>query len=86
MSYSKWEVFDKCLAFKVGEGSDICFWSDDRVGVGPECRLFPRVFRVVPNKESSVKACYCWVGDNVSWDVGVRRALCQSESVVESSF
>ena len=51
------------------------------MGVGPLCRLFPRVFRVVANRESSVKDCYCWVGDNVSWGVSVRRALHQSELV-----
>ena len=59
----------------MGEGDSVRFWFDDQVGMGLLYRLFPRVFRVVSNKESSVKECYVWVGDVVSWDISFRRAL-----------
>lgn len=48
-------VFSRSLGFKVGEGGNISFWFDDWAGVGSLCHLFPRVFRVVSNKEFSVK-------------------------------
>ena len=49
--------------------------------MGPLHLLFPRVFRVVSNKGLSVKECYVWVGNVVSWDISFRSALRQSELV-----
>lgn len=37
-----------------GKGRDFHFWLDEWVGVGPLCSRYPRVFRVVSNKDSSV--------------------------------
>lgn len=51
------------------------FVYDDWVGVGPSRLLFPRLFRIVSNKESSVKECFVWNGNMVSWNISVKRAL-----------
>lgn len=45
------------MGFKVGDGRDIHFWHDDWVGVGPLYNSFPRVFRAISNKKSSVSEC-----------------------------
>lgn len=51
-------VGERCLleewAFLLGEGVRVYFWFDDRARVGPFFVLYPRVFRVVSNKESSI--------------------------------
>ena len=60
------EVFNKSVGFRVGEGKNVRFWYDDWVGIGKFWSLFPRLFRVACNKESSVKDCYFWVGSKVS--------------------
>ena len=65
----------------MGEGDGVRFWFYDWVGVGPLCFLYPRVSKVVSNKECCVKECYVWDEDVLSWDVSIRRALRQSESV-----
>lgn len=49
------------------------------MGVGLLYVLLTRVFRVVSNKESSVKECYIWDGEHLSWDVSVGRG--QSDSI-----
>lgn len=51
------------------------FWFDDWMGVGPLSILFPRVFRIPSNKESSIRDHCVWHGDEVSWEVSLRRAL-----------
>ena len=43
--------------------------------------LFPRVFRVVSNRESSFRECYELRGNDISWVVSFRRTLCQLEEV-----
>ena len=48
--------------------------------------LFLRLFRVVCNKESSVKDCYFWVGSKVSWFVSFRRWLRQFEASESESL
>ena len=42
----------------MGEEVRVHLWYDDWVGVGPLRLLFPRIFRVVSNKEASVKECF----------------------------
>lgn len=44
-------------------------------GVGVLYELFPRLFRVVSNKNVLVKECYVPLGSNVSWVVSFRRVL-----------
>ena len=73
------EVFNKSVGFRVGEGKNIHFWYDDWVAIGKFWPLFPRLFRVVCNKESSVKDCYFWVSSKVSWFVSFSRGFCQFE-------
>ena len=73
------EVFNMSVGFRVGEGKNVRFLYDDWVGIGKFWSLFPRLFRVACNKESSVKDCYFWVGSKVSWFVSFRRGLCQFE-------
>lgn len=43
---------------KVGEGSCVRFWLDVWVGSCSLCHSFPRLFKVVSNKEFVVKDCY----------------------------
>ena len=76
------EILVEGFGFIVGKGERVRFWFDDWVGVGPLQFLYPRVFRVVSNKECSVKElkeCYVWVGNTMSWDSSSRRALHQIE-------
>ena len=73
------KAFVKALGFMVGEWVSVCFLFDDCMGVGPLHLLFPRMFRVASNKETSVKECYVWVGNVVSWNISIRRPLHQSE-------
>lgn len=42
------------LLRREGKGRDFHFWLDEWVGVGPLCSRYPRVLRVVSNKDSSV--------------------------------
>lgn len=53
------------------------------MGVGPFMSLFPRVFRVVPNKKSLIRDCFSLVKEGFSWRIPLRRALRQLE---ESEF
>eukprot|EP00268_Persea_americana_P062604 TRINITY_DN8040_c1_g2_i5.p1 TRINITY_DN8040_c1_g2~~TRINITY_DN8040_c1_g2_i5.p1 ORF type:complete len:221 (+),score=17.67 TRINITY_DN8040_c1_g2_i5:284-946(+) len=73
------EIFNKSVGFRVGEGKNVRFWYDDWVGIGKFWSLFPKLFRVICNKESFVKDCYFWVCLKVSWSVSFRRGLCQFE-------
>lgn len=41
-----------------GVEEKVWFWSDGKMGGSPLHSLFPRLFRVVVNKDSSVKECY----------------------------
>lgn len=51
-------TFRKGVGFPIGgDGRRGCFLLDDRAGVGPLTLLYPRVFRVVSNKEASVYEC-----------------------------
>lgn len=74
------------MGFIVEEGDGVRFWYDDWMAVGPLCLLFPKVFRVVSSKESSVKKWYVLDGNVVSWDVSVRRNLHQLELVERESL
>lgn len=55
MSGSTGEVYSKGVDFRVGNGSRVQFWVDDWMVVGLLSVLFPRIFRLVLNKESVVK-------------------------------
>ena len=69
------EVLSKGVGFVVGDGRVLRFWLDDWVGVGPLYELFPRVFRLVSNKEFHVTNC-CGVRDGCTlWGVTFRRGL-----------
>ena len=75
MSNAKGEALFKGVGFKVGNGRDVRFWLDDWVRVGPSCGLFPRLFRLVANKESFVRDCFeVRSGCNV-WGVLFKRDL-----------
>ena len=37
---------------------DVRFWLDDWVEMGPLCGLFPKLFRLAANKDSSVSNCF----------------------------
>lgn len=58
----------KGLGFIVGVGDNARFWYDDWVSAVPLHLLFPRVFKVVSNKESSVKECFVGLG---IWCLGI---------------
>ena len=63
------------------KGWDSWCWLDDWLEVDLLHSRFPRVFRVMSNKESSVKDC-CVVRDNVvSWELSFRRSLHHGEEV-----
>lgn len=47
-------IFCKGVGFPVGNGRRVRFLLDDWAGVGPLTLLYPRVFRVVSNKEASI--------------------------------
>lgn len=52
---SEWgKVLSKGIGFVGGQGREVRFLLDDWVGVRPLSELFPRLFRVVLNKESAV--------------------------------
>lgn len=53
------------------------FWFDDWVGMGPSAGLFPQVFRVASNKESSLSDVMR--GKFLVVDVSSRRSLRQLE-------
>ena len=77
MSNARGEALFKGVGFKVGSGRDVRFWLDDwvGVGVGPLCGLFPRLFRLAANKESSISNCFkVRSGCNV-WGVMFKRDL-----------
>lgn len=82
----KGKAFGKGLGFCMGKGDSVRLWYDDWVAVGPFCILFPRLFQVVSNKDASVKDCFVWNGNVVSWNISIRRALRQSELVAHQSL
>lgn len=41
--------------------------------------MFPRLFQITSNEESSIKDFYVWDWDKVSREVSVRRVLCLTE-------
>lgn len=57
-------LFVRGMGFLVGEGHRVHLWIDDLLGMGPLCASFPRLFRIVITKSSSVKDCCCcrWFG------------------------
>ena len=38
------------------------------------------------NIDASIKECFVWVGNAVSWEIIVRRALCETEMVERESL
>ena len=90
-SFTVGKILSKGVGYVVGEGSEVRFWLDDLVGVGPLCGLFPRVFRVVSNKESTVNEYYEVRDGCPLWSVSFRRSLHPFGrgpiwGVIESSF
>lgn len=75
------ELLSKGVGFVVGDGRCIRFWFDDLVGRGPLCELFPRLFRVVSNKEVYISDYYEVRDGSVVWGVSFRRVLRQVEEV-----
>lgn len=73
------KAFAKGIGFFVGQGRRARFWLDNWIGLGPFCVLYPRVFRVVTNKDSFVRDCYVWRGHEVVWTLAFRRDLHQSK-------
>lgn len=55
------------------ERNSVWFWYDNRVGVGPPRFLFLRLFRVMSDKEASIKECLVWDENVLSWNISVRR-------------
>ena len=67
------------VGFNAREGSRVHLWLDVWVVLYTLCQLYTRLFRVVSNKESTVKDYYVWVGNSLSWRVGFRRVSRQLE-------
>lgn len=63
------------VGFVVGNGRSVRFWLDNWVGVGPLCRLFPKLFRLSVNKEASVSDCYEMRNGSIVWRVSFIRSL-----------
>lgn len=63
------------MGFRVGEGRRVRFLYDDWAGVSPLHLVYPRVSRVVFNKESPVSDCFVWRGNETSWSLSFRRGL-----------
>lgn len=55
-------MYARGVGFLVVKGGGCTFGFDDWAGVSPLHVLYPRVFRVVYNKESSVSDCFVWRG------------------------
>lgn len=68
------KVDRKGLGFRVGLSLFVLFWVDDWVGVRPLESLFPKLFRVVLNKQSLLLECHSDMGV-VSWKVSMRRVF-----------
>lgn len=49
------------------EGRYIRFWFDDLLSVGSLCAVFPMLFRMPWNSNSSVKVCCVPMESRVSW-------------------
>ena len=70
----------------MGKGKTVRFLYDDWVGVAHLNFLFLRSFRVVSKKDTSVKECYVWDGNVLSWNTSFRWALRQLEVEVNESL
>ena len=70
------------VGFVVGDGSDVRFWMDGWVGKGPLCGIFPRLFRLTVNKESSISEYVEVRGGSTFWNVHPRRSLRPSEGIL----
>ena len=60
------------MRFLVGDGQAVRLWLDDWVGIGPFCGLFPMLFRLTVNKESSVSDCFEVGNECIVWGVSFR--------------
>ena len=69
------------VGFLVGDGQAVRFWLDDWVGIGSLYGLFPRLFRLAVNKESSVSDCFEVRNECLVWGVSFRRTLRPLEGV-----
>lgn len=74
-SIKRGRIFASGVGYLVREERRVLFWVDDCSGIGPLCVLFPRVFRVVSNKKSSVSDYFVWGQGNGSWCLSFRRVL-----------
>lgn len=60
--------------------------SHEWVGISVLCRSFPKLFRLVSNKESIIKDCFVLEGNSLSSRVLFRRRLRPSELVEYKSL
>lgn len=72
---SRGRFFVNGWASELGREVKFFFWVDDWLGVGLLFQLFPRIFKVMSNKKSSIKDCYEGGRGFVSWEVSFRRVL-----------
>ena len=79
-----WDSFCSLVAFKVGDGANIKFWFDTWCGRTPLEDVFPELFGIANNKESSVAKLLSSLGNGFNWNVNfVRRVQdWELESVV----
>ena len=73
------KALHKGVGFIIGDGTCVRFWLDDWVGMGPLSELFPRIFRLVVNKESCVSDYFEVRSGCMVWEVPFRRTLWQME-------
>ncbi|WMV19115.1 hypothetical protein MTR67_012500 [Solanum verrucosum] len=66
-----WEVFYSNATLKVGSGEHIQFWKDTWLGNIPLMNVFPRIFQIASNPDSTISQC--WEGN--TWNVTLRRNL-----------
>ena len=79
-----WDSFCSLVAFKVGDGANIKFWFDTWCGRTPLKDVFPELFGIANNKESSVAKLLSSLGNGFNWNVNFVRPVqdWELESVV----
>lgn len=76
-SHLRGKTLYKGVGFIVGDGRNVRFWLDNWVNVGPLCVLFPRLFRLAVDKESSISDCFVVRSGCMVWGVSLTRSLQQ---------
>ena len=64
-----WDQFSKFLKFKVGDGSQTRFWSDEWCGGLPLKELFPDLYQITRDKEAFVANHLRIHNDQIHWEM-----------------